>query len=136
MHPVINGMARAFWAEAYIGKAESQREDDSLSEDEYLPMPSAGGEWLDYVPEAIPPMAWVMAGKALQMLHKAFPAGIWTLLRDAAISDSEADEFGWYVAMQIMSHGVSWSDSHAYQMPRLPHIECSYFYFDDEDFYQ
>ena len=127
----IEGAARAFFVSAFADYVEDEdREDDGH---EY-PHPGPGGDWCDYAPETTPGNAYALAGELWAGLYALNgKAGPYTLANNAQAADGEEpdpEEFGHYLAMEAMGHGVSWFDDHAKFPLEVPHIECNLFTFD------
>lgn len=140
----LEGAAKAFFATAYADYCEEGHStDNELSEDERetrlsLPRPGGGEDWMDYLP-SIPPNAYALAGELWAMLEASNPGGcgVYTLAERAKAVDGEApdpEQFGHYLAMQAMGHGVSWFDDHKTFKIKVPSIECSQCSFSDEAF--
>lgn len=137
----LEGAAKAFFATAYADYVEeADSTDNDLDETERndranCARPGAGEDWMDYLP-AIPPNAYALAGELWEALHKANgEAGVYSLVLRAEAADGkapDAEEFGHYLAMQAMGHGVSWFDDHAKFPIKIPHVECSQCSFSDE----
>jgi hypothetical protein len=138
----LEGAAKAFFATAYADYVEEGHStDNELSEDERetrlsLSKPGPGEDWMDYLPE-IPPNAYALAGELWAMLEAANPGGcgVYTLAERAEAVDGEKpdpEQFGHYLAMQAMGHGVSWFDDHKTFKIKVPSIECSQCSFADE----
>ena len=79
-------------------------------------------------PEDIPVAAWVGAGELKGRLEQASGVDIAVLAARAAEADGlgyevneiDAEEFGYYMAMEALGHGVSWEDEHAkFERPRI-----------------
>lgn len=134
------GAAKAFFVTAYADYVEEGHStDNDLTDEEReerlsLPRPGAGEDWMDYAPEP-PPNAYALAGELWNDLYNANGgAGVYSLALRAEAADGKApdpEQFGHYLAMQAMGHGVSWFDDHAKFPIKIPHIECSSFSFDD-----
>lgn len=117
--PIIAGMARAFFVERW-----AQREEEKGR--------SHGGEELMDVAPATSPKAKAHAkkfaaqvvaangGRTIRELYNEAQAAN----RRAGISGRGAEaEFGHYLAMQAMGHGVSWFDDNAKFDLKVPHTE-------------
>ena len=127
----IQGAARAFFVSAYADFVEDpERVQDGY---DYLSA-GPGGDWTDTAPETTPPNAYALAGQLWAGLyHLNGKAGPYTLVNNAQAADGvepDADEFGHYLAMEAMGHGVSWFDDHAQFDMKVPSIECSAYTFD------
>jgi hypothetical protein len=137
----LEGAARAFFVTAYADYVEEGHStDNDLTDDERearleLFRPSGGGDWCDYAPET-PPNAYALAGELWNALHVANgEAGVYSLALRAEAADGTApdpEQFGHYLAMQAMGHGVSWFDDHKAFPIKVPHVECSMCSFSDE----
>ena len=120
---VLFGMSRSLWAEAWTQEMETQGHGDELR-----------GEITDLMP-MVPSSADENAedlAKKIEASNKIdfdsfVPPGI-----DLEDWDSKmANEFGWYLVMQMLGHGVSWSDDHEDHDLKLPHIEPAMEVLDD-----
>lgn len=139
----LEGAAKAFFSTAYADYVEEGNStDNELSDDERearlsLNKPGAGEDWMDYLPP-IPPNAYALAGELWNALHKANgEAGVYSLSLRAEHADGVApdpEQFGHYLAMQAMGHGVSWFDDHKTFKIKVPSIECSQCSFSDDAF--
>lgn len=135
------GAAKAFFTTAYADFVEEGHStDNELTDDDRaarlaLPRPGAGEDWMSYAPE-LPPNAFAIAGElwaGLYQLNKK--AGPYSLALHAEAADGKApdpEQFGHYLAMQAMGHGVSWFDDHEEFPIEIPDIECSQCSFSDE----
>ncbi len=99
------GASRAFWVTSWADGMEERGE-------------SLSGELMDQAPDT-PLSAWVAAGELKGLLEAANRVPIHTLADRAAkadgdegILDIDAEDFGHYMAMMAMGHGVSWFDDH------------------------
>jgi len=128
---IVTAMARAMFVTVWADWAE-------LHGDGY----PAGCELLDVAPETpayVLRVAHVWAGIVVGMNNDTIPRrSLFFLFREALAADehdpdtcqddpSLQNDFGHYLAMEIMGHGVSWADDHAELPFRLPYIEYSYF---------
>jgi hypothetical protein len=145
------GAAKAFFVTAYADfveeadSSDNDLDDDAREARKELPRPGAGEDWMDYAPEP-PPAAFALAGELWASLETANKVSVYVLAERAEQADTEhmakchkckangfdAEEFGHYLAMQAMGHGVSWFDDHGDFELEIPHIECSQCSFDDE----
>jgi hypothetical protein len=128
----LYGAARAFFMCALADFVEDpEREDDGHD----YPHPGCGGDWMDVCPE-LPPNAYALAGELWAGLYALNgKAGPYTLANNAEAADGapvDAEDFGHYLAMEAMGHGVSWFDDHAKFDLKVPDIECSMYTFDPE----
>lgn len=146
----IESAARAFFVSAYADFVEEGHStDNELTKAERkarlaLPRPGAGEDWCDYAPET-PPNAYALAGELWAALEAANKVSVYVLAERAEQADGEhmgkcdkckssgfdAEEFGHYLAMQAMGHGVSWFDDHGDFEIEIPHLEVSQCSFDD-----
>jgi len=148
----LRGAAKAFFASAYADFVEEGHStDNELSDSDRaarlaLPRPGGGEDWMDYMPE-VPPAAYALAGELWAALEAANKVSVYVLAERAEQADTEhkskcakcgdgfdAEEFGHYLAMQAMGHGVSWFDDHGDFDIEIPDIECSQCSFDDAAF--
>lgn len=123
---IATAMARALWCDAWASWADEQHQKDR-SVRHYPP----GCELMDYMPE-LPPRAhneaWRLFGQieALNGCHmchlcvRAYEADKVEVPADFAhapewvdCSESYWRDFGHYLAMMALGHGVSWFDDHA-----------------------
>lgn len=127
----LAGAARAFFVCAYADYCEDpdfcdDESDDDDDRDE-LPRPGPGEDWLDYAPET-PANAYALAGELWARLESENRASVYVLAERAKAADGEdpdPDQFGHYLAMQAMGHGVSWFDDHKAFAIEVPHMEVS-----------
>jgi len=128
----IEGAARAFFVTAYADFVEDPEREQGAYD--YLAA-SCGADWMDCAPETTPPNAYALAGELWGALyHLNGKAGVYTLALNAEAADGQpvdAKEFGHYLAMAAMGHGVSWFDDHADFPLETPYMECSGFTFDE-----
>lgn len=135
----LHGAARAYFVISYADYVEdTEREPDGIT---YAA--ANGGDWCDVAPETTPDNAFALAGELWAGLvtrnKETAPGGVYSLFINAAkadglTEDDEIDyqEFGHYLAMQSMGHGVSWFDDHKFFPLVVPMVECSQFSFDPE----
>lgn len=125
----LHGAARAFFASAYADYVDDVTSDGS----------PLGEEFNQEVPNRTPPAAYALGGElwgGLAALNRD-GAGVYSLARLAQAADGydygpdEWEDFGHYVAMEAMGHGVSWSDEHADFRMEVPRIECFGMTFDE-----
>lgn len=112
-HQVLTGIAKAIFATAWADQQEEQG--NSLS----------GQEIMDVMPE-VPVEAKFKAKEILQDIEQANHKSINELFQDACKADGgecNPEEFGHYLAMQTLGHGVSWFDDHANFPLTVPHDE-------------
>jgi hypothetical protein len=107
----IEGVAKALWIPAW---ADYQVEIDG--ED-----PGPGGDWVDIAPE-VPDDVMNRARDYIHRLESANSKSMVALLMDASradgvsgdeLDDEYAEDFGYYITMQGLGHGVGWEDDHA-----------------------
>lgn len=119
MYNIINGMARAMWVMAWADELEERGHEDSW----------AGCDLMDLAPEtpckAIE-LAWTLAGK----YEQANGMSVICLLGSAQRADGNSTndyeyetDFGHYLAMMAMGHGVSWFDDHEEFYLKVPSID-------------
>jgi hypothetical protein len=91
------------------------------------------GEDLMDVAPSTPLSAYVWAGELIGNLENANRDPICTIGARAAKADGvdwedfEGTDFGHYLAMQALGHGVSWFDDHARFKLKVPHMEYNWF---------
>ena len=120
----IAAMARAFFVSAWADRMEERGYNFSQRElmDEAPPTPR-------YALLA----ATKFAGHLEHANHLNLPAIIYQAAKadgvpdvyERGVHDDLAREFGHYVAMQALGHGVSWFDDHAKFDLKIPHFEFS-----------
>jgi hypothetical protein len=123
----LEGAAQAFFVSAYADYCE-----DGETSTDHLPRPGPGGSWHEFAPPP-PGYAYALAGRLWDALVRLNDISCIEQLAERA---NKADgkhpdpiEFGWYLAMPAMGHGVHWFDDHKSFPLRLPHIECSFLSF-------
>jgi len=123
----LYGAARAFFASAW---GDWEGEEGRFH---------GGKDLCEIAPEA-PPLAYALAGelwaKLEELNRKTAPCGVYSLAEQAEVADDtkceiDGEEFGHYLAMQAMGHGVSWFDDHVEFPLEIPRIECSCMTFDE-----
>jgi hypothetical protein len=132
---ILDGMARGVFVQWYA--SEMEEEDPRIPEGMPREKAGAGEDWMDVAPET-PTEAFTWARRYAVRLAEAnglgcaLPlAGVVPLLRKATEADGQAwpppaeyaAEFGHYLAMQGVGHGVSWFDDHADFEIEIPHSE-------------
>ena len=133
------GAAKAFWACAYADYIEDPEADDDDPRKD-LPRPGGGEDWMDYLPP-IPPNAFAIAGELwsdLTHANKHVGCGVYSLADLARQADGDGidvEEFGHYLAMQYMGHGVSWFDDHEKFEIEIPYREVSFLEFDSDAYH-
>lgn len=70
-------------------------------------------------------------GKKISEMNGGEP--LWALADDAGVAHYEYADFGYYVAMESLGHGVAWSDSHDDHNIKLPRTEFHVELADPED---
>ncbi len=130
---IVQAMARAFFVSAYADYC------DNHPELKNLPRAGAGEDWMDVTEEIDTPLichfeAYELLGRLVEKNGRA----IYTLIADAERADlaegKSADrdsekyqkDFGHYIAMSAMGHGVCWFDDHAKFELSVPHQEFSF----------
>lgn len=132
----IEGAARAFFVSAYADFCEDQAgKSDDAADATYYISAGPGEDWADVAPSETPANAYALAGELWAGLyHLNGKAGPYTLANNAEAADGkpiDAEEFGHYLAMEAMGHGVSWFDDHATFEIKVPSIECHLHTFDE-----
>lgn len=126
---IRDGMARALWVTAYADFA-----DEADDEDQY-PRARGGQDWMDVAPET-PDAAYKAADDlvALFVAKNDVPDMLHLFKTAMAVGGPAADpgEFGHYMAMEALGHGVSWFDDHPKFEVKFPHFEC---HFDGDELY-
>ncbi len=126
---IVESMARTLYVDAYATAVERALEDGIPGAKDLSPGP--GGEWMDTVPRSTPRAAYKIADSLATEYEKLNDAHIYSLLKRAAKADDEewpvgseyAEEFGHYLAMMALGHGVSWFDDHEEFPLKVPTIE-------------
>jgi hypothetical protein len=120
--PIINGMARALFVLEW-----SDREDE---QGRHYP-----GQALEHVAPATPREAYNAAHNLAGRFEQLNGYDIRALLWQAAVADGKphadpgdkyAEDFGHYLAMQALGHGVGWFDDHARFPLRFPRFTFSW----------
>lgn len=115
------GVAKALWINLYSSEVEEQGLEDELG-------PGAGGDWEDVMPE-VPPAVYEDAKEFSRQVAKANKAPINVLIALAASADEvdldeiDEEDFGYYLTMSALGHGISWFDDHGDFDITLPHWE-------------
>lgn len=127
--PILEGMARALYVQAW---ADRQKERGKTY---------PGQNLMDVAPKT-PIGAYLEAAILIGKLETVNRMSLYCLLAKAARADGRPNpepdcayywnpnyckDFGHYIAMQALGHGVSWSDDHAEFGLIVPHIEFSLF---------
>lgn len=123
---IVEAMARALFVSAYADAAEEADRDD-LS-------PGPRGDWMDVAPETRDDAK----EKAIEVVARIEKDNSITI--EEAYAKAEAaeghrkpptpEDFGHYLGMQALGHGVSWMDDHPDHDLEVPYIE---YYLDAED---
>lgn len=122
-HSFIESLARTFWVCAYADWWDNEGDDSD-------PHASNGEDWMNETPDT-PDEARHLAHEFCEILAKKNNISIDMLLykilnQSYAIPDdyenSFADDFGHYVAMEALGHGVSWEDDHPPHKLKLPYV--------------
>jgi hypothetical protein len=58
---------------------------------------------------------------------------LWEMAQDSDVSEDELEDFGYYIAMESLGHGVSWADSHDDHDLKVPSTEVHFELEDPED---
>jgi len=125
MQGVIDGMSRALFLCAYADRQEELAEDDPT-----VHVASHGEDWNDIAPET--PMDAIQEACILYgHIESQNNLNMACLLARACKVDgvefppshTYEEEFGHYLAMMCLGHGVSWFDDHARFDIEIPHFE-------------
>lgn len=116
---ILNKIADTLWANAYIDWIEEDYENRR-----HLG-PGAGGEWFDVLPPT-PDVVKIKARKFatdIEELHDNAPIhALYYIISDVGdIGDIE--EFGYYITMEALGHGVSWKDNYPSHGLNIPYEE-------------
>lgn len=118
---VLRGMVLGFWLQGWA---------DAMDE-AGLPLPHNINE--DSSPE--PPEALtdfgMKFGQDLSDVNGGRP--LWELADDVGVGHHELEDFGYYLAMESLGHGVAWSDSHDDHGLKVPSTEVHFELEDPED---
>jgi hypothetical protein len=131
---IIDAMARTLWVTHWGDEHERKCEEDSEHE-----LPWGGGDDLMDVAPETPWQAYVDAGRLVGMVEArnrlqidaAWASALkrdgvnWEELDEAATRKSKED-FGHYLTMEALGHGVSWMDDHEEHGLEVPHFEPGY----------
>ena len=120
MEQVSLGMAKALFVSNWADECERIAKKTG----ERVPWP-VGSEISRYAPE-IPDIAFIEAGRLIGEIEKANQSDIYSLVLRAEDADDgliDHENFGWYLAMQAMGHGISWFDSHGKFDLTVPRFE-------------
>lgn len=122
---IITAMARALHVCAYADASDAGQLPEGHER------AGQGSDWMDIAPETsaeAKEFAAYTGGRIAAMNGQS----LFFLCRAAAMADGEnpddiggkyVDDFGHYLAMQCLGHGVSWFDDHAKFDLKLPHVE-------------
>jgi hypothetical protein len=131
LNTIVEAMARALFVSAYADHCDEDGSDPDL------PRAGPGEDWMDIAPPT-PQYAVDTANRLLGRYEEANKTNIWALLFKAAVEDGEipkdgtlmnlplpkyASDFGHYLAMMALGHGVSWFDDHVEFDLVVPHVE-------------
>ena len=116
------GAARALWVSAWASEMEEKGET------------FPGEDVMDVAPPT-PLSAWVAAGELIGRLEQANGVVVEVLAARAAEADGngydvtaiDASEFGHYLAMEALGHGVSWFDNHESFKIKMPSMEYNFY---------
>jgi hypothetical protein len=118
MDEIVNAMARVLFVQAYA--AQEEEAGRSIG---------GGQDWMDHAP-ATSAAAGYAAMKLAIEVEKRNMLGLNTLYGACAAYYPEQhrkkptpEDFGHYLAMQALGHGVSWDDDHPDPGLQLPYIE-------------
>lgn len=122
-----DGVASAIWADAFSTALDGLRE-DGYSELARELGPGAGDDLMDVLPPV--PQAAINDARAFEAaVIDANGVDINTIIAWAQDADGveyiDDEEFGYYIAMPALGHGVSWFDDHGDFDIKLPHWEPS-----------
>jgi len=130
LNTVVEAMARALFVSAYADHCDEDGSDPDL------PRAGPGEDWMDVAPPT-PQYVVDAANQLLGRYEEANKTNMWALLHRAAVKDKAMPEggalanlppeyvsdFGHYLAMMALGHGVSWFDDHAAFPLVVPDIE-------------
>lgn len=124
-----DGAARAFWASPYITEVENLAEDAREERNDnpqraaalmaaYRALhPGSGGQWMDVLPP-VPAAADRVGKNYARKVRDVLTAEDLRHLDDKL---DDADQAGWYAAMEVQGEGVGWADySVGFQAPDWP----------------
>lgn len=139
---ILRSMSRTLWVDAYASEVEERNANGDMT----LRAASHGEDWMDVAPET-PEAARAMALELCARIEKlnsrtvedgfivALVADGMRLARGQSLdafeqddgsddlSDHLADQFGHYLVMEALGHGVAWTDDHEEQPLQLPSCE-------------
>jgi len=120
VEPFIEGAARALFVDAWVTHEEEKAE----ASDGHVPW-GPRAELMDEAPET-PMCAYAEAGRLLERLEIDNKTSIYHLVKRAEEAEGtgiDVNNFGHYVAMQALGHGVSWFDDHEKFEIVIPHFQ-------------
>jgi len=117
---ILDGMAKAYWADAWASQMEEMQLSGHLS----------GMEIMDVMPQELPAKAMEIAKKLYAEIEKDNNIKLEDFTPPGE-EDFDKDLFGHYLAMEAMGHGVGWSDDHEDHGLEIPYVEESYELWDD-----
>lgn len=123
----LTGAARAFFVSAYVDFVED-------SNRKGYPRPGPREDWMDFAPPT-PLNAYVLAGElwcSIEALNHKSMHVIFQLASKADGVELDANDFGHYMAMEAMGHGVSWFDDHGRFDLKVPSMDVGQFSFDED----
>lgn len=110
---ILHSMARAAYSDWWICEQERKFEETGT------PVPWGPGESIDpYIPTRTPASAkkWALDAVAQWERETGMPIDLlyWLAANAEGHHDREpsTEQFGWYLGMQTLGHGVSWFDDH------------------------
>jgi hypothetical protein len=125
---ILGGMERAIWVTSYADWVEEMSKDERKERGD-VPVSLQGIEWSDAAPPA--PASALLAAEDLYLSYKRAngktPGELFEIAARAdgvRPTDELADEFGHYLAMMAMGHGVSWFDDHKEFKIKQPNFEA------------
>jgi hypothetical protein len=126
---IIASFTRTLFVDAYASFVERAQEDREPIDD--LPRAGAGEDWMDHAPET--PL-WTESeaqtaidriesmGRTVERLYELASESCARDARSCVRKRHNPEQFGHYLAMQYVGHGVAWDDDHAMRL-HLPHGE-------------
>lgn len=123
---IIEAMANAFWVSSYADWWENEGTLDD-------PHACSGEDWMDCSLD-IPDTAYVLAHKFCETIEESYDLTIEQLYNNTIAlpgkhyKDPCFEDFGHYLAMEAMGHGVSWSDDHPDHNLKIPSISSCHVY--------
>jgi hypothetical protein len=135
---IVESMARTLFVNAYADHCEDGEYNEGnggpcegcalWGHNDGHPQPGGGQDWVDFAPET-PPEALDAANLLAALITGRNGTKLESLLERAVkadgnpeVNDKYLEDFGHYLAMQALGHGVSWTDDHAefgYKSPRF-----------------